>query len=155
MCNLVENPESDFVWCDGIAMSYTGSRTVVVIPSIAKFIANYTFESQCSITSVTIPYGVLCTGFDTFGGCTGLTSVIIPPSLRRIGAGTFRKCTGLSSIIVPPSVMYVGKAAFAGCSGLTSITVEGKSMKEAEELLENAEVHLDCKILIGENKHDI
>ena len=56
-----------------------------------------------SVTSVTIPNGVVSIGKYAFYGCDNLVSVSIPASVTSIGDYAFYSCTSLSSITVDSS----------------------------------------------------
>ena len=70
-----------------------------------------------------------------FGGCSSLTGVTIPNSVSSIGEAAFGLCQSFTSVTIPDSVISVGDAAFYMCDNLTSIVVEGRTTKEAREML--------------------
>ena len=74
---------------NGVAKSYSGASTNVVIPSYYK---------GKTVTSV---------DQSTFSNCTKLTSVIIPNSVTSIGYDAFSGCSSLESIAIP----FVGAKA--------------------------------------------
>jgi hypothetical protein len=136
--------EGDFLWwytensttCE--LVSYSGSATHVVIPSVARqtengqLIAQYTvtaiwdnaFNGYNRLDSVTIPNTVKSIGSSAFARCP-LTSVTIPNSVTYIGNFAFRECANLASVIIGDSVTTIGEEAFAGCSSLTAIALPG------------------------------
>lgn len=81
---------------NGVAKSYSGASTNVVIPSYYK---------GKTVTSV---------DQSTFSNCTKLTSVIIPNSVTSIGYDAFSGCSSLESIAIP----FVGAKA-----GVTSSNI--------------------------------
>ena len=88
-------------------------------------IGNYAFDYCSSLTSVTIPDGVISIGQEAFRDCTGLTDVTIGNGVTSIGGYAFRYCTNLTSISIPDSVTSIGDYAFYQCTGLTRITFLG------------------------------
>ena len=85
-----------------------------------------------------------------FGGCSSLTGVTIPNSVSSIGEAAFGLCQSFTSVTIPDSVISVGDAAFYMCDNLTSIVVEGRTTKEAREMLANALP--DTSIVTGTKK---
>ena len=113
----------------GYDNEYSGS---VVIPSSVTYngttysvtsIGDYAFYECSSLSSITIPNGVISIGSNAFCNCSSLTSITIPNSVTSIGVAAFFYCSGLTSITIPNSVTTIGKFAFYYCSSLTSITI--------------------------------
>lgn len=122
--------------------------TNVVLENITT-INSYAFCGCSSLTSITIPNGVVSIGSGAFCHCTGLTSVSIPDSVTSIGSAfsdcsnleivtignnvtsigswAFRNCARLNNITIPDSVTYIGEQAFAYCSMLNSVTFKNVS----------------------------
>ena len=86
-------------------------------------IGNEAFDSCSSLTSITIPDGVIGIGWEAFDKCENLTSIIIPKSVTSIGGAAFARCSSLTSITLPEGVTSIGGYAFHRCSSLTSITI--------------------------------
>lgn len=86
-----------------------------------KYISDAAFKDCESITSVTIPNGILSIGASAFEGCKSLTSVVIPNSVTSIGDSAFDACTSLTNIVIPDSVTNIGNAVFQWCSSLTNV----------------------------------
>lgn len=102
--------------------------TEAVIPSVidgvsATSIGSYAFYGCTSLTSATIPNGVINIGYEAFAGCGNLTDVIIPDSVTSIENGAFMGCASLINMAIPNSVTSIGSNAFYGCSGLTSVAI--------------------------------
>ena len=104
----------------------------IIVPSSVSYngndynvtsIGDSAFHHCKSLTSITIPNGVINIGHHAFYGCSGLTSITIPDGVTNIGGGTFLDCSSLTSITLPDGVTSIGNSAFSGCSGLTSITL--------------------------------
>jgi len=106
---------------------YSGSGGEVEVPSSiggCPVIGLYhAFEGCTTITSVTIPYGVVTIGENTFNNCTELTQVAIPDSVVTIGASAFSGCVGLTSVTIPDSVVDIGDYAFYHCQWLTWVSI--------------------------------
>ena len=75
----------------------------------------------------------------------------IPNSVSSIGESAFGLCNSFTSVTIPDSVIRVGDMAFYMCDNLTSVVVEGRTTKQARELLANASL-LDINIVIGDKK---
>ncbi|MBQ9784972.1 MAG: leucine-rich repeat domain-containing protein [Clostridia bacterium] len=54
-----------------------------------------------------------------FYGCKSLTSVTIPDGIMSVGNYAFYDCTSLSDIAIPAGVESIGTDAFANCTSLT------------------------------------
>jgi len=118
---LATNP-SDFVVKDGhVLMKYTGNDAVVVIPDSLAIveIANGAFSSNQTLTSVTVPNGVLAIGRYAFAFCDNLAAVTLPATLTYIGDHCFGGCPSLKSISLPASLKNAGYGPFRD----TGITV--------------------------------
>ncbi len=106
---------------------YIGSNTVVEIPEYidGKKVVGLgsIFESNTTVTSVTISDGIKAIPYRMFYGCTSLTSVTIPDSVTSIGDYAFYGCTSLTSVTIGNSVTSIGEYAFAYSSSLTSVTI--------------------------------
>lgn len=98
------------------------TATSIVIPSGCTKIASYAFYYNGSITSVTIPYGVLTIGADSFEQ-TGLKSVDIPDSVTTISDWAFYGCLGLVTVRIGRGVTSIGSRVFRNCSSITDIYV--------------------------------
>jgi len=126
------NSASDFEFMnlgDSISIQkYTGKKTVVNIPPTIKklpvvSIMDDAFYLNSTITSVTIPDGVVRIGYRVFVDCTSLASINIPASVFDIGGSAFSNCTSLTSITIPGKVKTIVEYAFAGCTSLTNVTI--------------------------------
>ena len=117
-----------YILDDGIYLTeYIGSDTVVEIPEYidGKKVVGLgsIFESNTTVSSVTISDGIKAIPYRMFYGCTSLTSVTVPDSVTSIGSYAFYECTSLTSITIPDGVTSIGDYAFYDCSSLTSVTV--------------------------------
>ncbi len=120
---------------DGTAIitGYHGSASKLVIPAaLDKHRVTgigQAFSGCDSLTSVTVPSGVLSIGYWAFSMCTHLTDVILPEGLTSIGAEAFFNCWSLASVSIPDSVKSIEGGAFSGCASLTDVTVPGSVTK--------------------------
>ena len=137
--NQTKIPEYAFQNCDLIKeIKFTTEITDVGLNSFQKcsalsvcdfsvsdstIINQYAFQNCTSLTTFTVPDGVIKISAYTFDGCTALTTLVIPNTVETISACAFKNCAGLTSIIVPNSVTSIGGGAFAGCNGLVEMTL--------------------------------
>jgi len=137
--NQTKIPEYAFQNCDLIKeIKFTAEISDVGLKSFQKcsalsvcdfsasdstIINQYAFQNCTSLTTFTVPDGVIKISAYTFDGCTALTTLAIPNTVETISACAFKNCAGLTSITVPNSVTSIGGAAFAGCNGLVEMTL--------------------------------
>ena len=88
-----------------------------------KIVNNGVFNGCASLTSVTIPDGIISLGADMFSGCEKLTNVTLPNSVVIVGNRAFQNCTSLTSVKVSEKVNELDDYTFEGCSSLTSVTM--------------------------------
>ena len=115
-------------------LSYTGSDTNLILPSVDEIKTKYTnfsgdtyqiyeyaFYNNDNITSVIIPSTVTSIGSYAFYGCGSLTSVTFEEEsqLESIGSYAFESCGSLIFIIIPSTVTSIGSYAFRYCYDLT------------------------------------
>jgi len=138
--------ENGFYWVknkNGVTITgYNGPGGNVTIPSVidgkqVTSIGNRAFRYDTSITSVTIPNGVISiedggSRKDAYGQsvelgaflrCTNLTSVTIPDSVTTIGAWAFLDCFSLTSVTIPSGVTSIRERTFDQCINLTRVTI--------------------------------
>jgi len=116
--------ETPFTFENGTITAYTGTETVVVIPSqiqgqAVTRIGDSAFSNK-QLTGVTIPDSVTMIGWNAFGD-NQLTSVVIPNSVTSMEGSAFLD-NQLTSVIIPDSVSWIGSGAFHG-NKLTGITI--------------------------------
>ena len=112
-------------------MGYVGSGIEIALPTDING-NNYAlyqcaFEDCISLTSVTIPDGVISIGSSAFSDCTSLEIIAISDSVTSIGMFAFEDCTSLKSITIPDSVISIGHSVFNSCDSLTSIVIESSN----------------------------
>lgn len=132
-------PETDFEFSDGVITKYNGPGGDVVIPATIGGVAVTSIGvnafgggfdpntglmiSNTSLTSVTIPEGVVSIGASAFKRCSSLSSVTIPNSVTSLGSGAFEYCSSLSSVKLSDSLTSIEGSTFSFCSSLTSVTI--------------------------------
>ena len=99
------------------------SLTSITIPDGVISVGEKAFADCVSLKKVSIPKSVLSIGSYAFYGCEVLENITIPEGVKDIGWGSFQGCAALSNITLPNSVTTVSDCAFDGCSLLTSITL--------------------------------
>ncbi|GHT49816.1 hypothetical protein FACS189440_16160 [Bacteroidia bacterium] len=114
---------SDFEVVDGVLVAYHGAGGDVVIPSDLGItaIGEAVFQNDSTITSVTIPEGVISIRDNAFAECFSLASITISNSVTSIGYWAFGNCISLASISIPNSVESIGGYAFYACRNLSSL----------------------------------
>ena len=106
--------------------------------------AFWSIKENSSLTSVTIPEGVISIGDWAFGNCTALTSITIPNSIKQIGVDVFESTPWYANL--PDGVFYVGKILYSYKGEMpenTSIVV-----KDGIEII-NASAFAECSNLIA------
>ena len=96
----------------------------VIIPATYKGkqvtrIGSFSYNS--TITSVSIPEGILVISAHAFRGCSIKDDVVIPEGVTTIGAGAFSENHFLRSISLPSTLTDIGYNAFMDCTDLDTI----------------------------------
>ncbi len=104
-----------------------------------KSIGDGAFWSCDSITSISIPEGVISIGNSAFRACDRLASITIPGSVTTIGKLGFFGCHSLESIMLPNSVTSIGDYAFRTCSSLTSVNIPSSVISIGNEIFDNCD----------------
>lgn len=115
----------------GTIVGYSGSNTVVTIPSEidgipVKSVGNGAFSpdnNSTKITSITIPNSVTSIGISAFQWCSDLTSINIPQNVKSISRATFYGCSQLTSLTIPNGITSIEEGAFGECGSLTNIKI--------------------------------
>ena len=113
------------IWITGYPTTAIGP---VVIPSTivgkpVTSIGSSAFRDCSSLTSVTIPTGVISIKAYAFRGCSSLTSVTIPTGVTSIDGYAFYGCSSLTSVTIPTGVTSIGISAFESCWALKSASL--------------------------------
>lgn len=102
---------------------------IVTIPSSVPYnddnydvtgVGKMAFYSCKTITSVTIPDGMVSIGSSAFCYCSNLESIELGNTLQTIENGAFFECTKLKTITIPSTIKSIGSNVFYGCKALTS-----------------------------------
>lgn len=119
-----------------------GCKTSVIDASV-KEIGDYAFY-KCSLSGVTLPYGVKKIGDCAFNGCSGLSTFTIPSSVTELGVDAFSKsdiksfssdtvaeipasafngCASLEEVSLGQAIRTIGARSFENCTNLKKLTV--------------------------------
>lgn len=99
------------------------SITSYTVHDECKIIAGQVFYKRTSISSISIPEGIICIGEKAFKECSGLTGNFDLSNCISIGSYAFQDCSGLTGSLELSSVTSIGGYAFEGCIDLTSVTI--------------------------------
>ena len=80
------------------------------------------FYQNDTLSSFTIPEGVVEIGEECFADCPQLSHIHLPKSLKTIGSEAFRSA-GLVSLEIPESVDSIGAGAFNYCYSLQTLHI--------------------------------
>ena len=104
-------------------------------------IGDSTFYDSRSLSSITIPEGVVSIGEYSLSSCNYLKTVSLPTTLTSIGEGAFYWSQSITEIAIPDNVESVGAEAFFGCMGLTEVclpvgvtSIEEGTFRQCESL---------------------
>ncbi len=118
-------PDSPFkVVGDGILIAYTGSDSVVNIPTTVKQIGQGVFREHMGIIAVNIPDTVQIIGEEAFMDCKNLKTVNGGNSLVKVADRAFMNCP-LSQVVIPASMEEVGLGAYALAGGTDTAVFMG------------------------------
>ncbi len=120
-------------------VGYTGSDTVVKIPSKINSVAvtsvgAYCFSGNETVTEVKLNSSVTNIGEGAFMNCTALKKVSGAESVTTIGASAFEGCTSVTEYKIPDPVTAVPERAFYGCTALKEV----KPHKNLKNVAKNA-----------------
>lgn len=138
--SIITTTEDGFVLCTSGAnvkvLSYTGSKTQIVLPSNVMAIYEYAFSGS-NITSVIIPASVTSITDYAFYGCPELVSVTIQGQIDKIGKYAFYDCAKLETVVMQGQVGEIGQSAFENCVKLTSINLPDSITKIGNSAFRN------------------
>ena len=80
-----------------------------------------------SITSLSIPNGVLEISDHSFSKCSNLQNISIPESVTSIGQYAFQFCSSLQTITIPKSVSFINYSAFNNCDNLEYVYIKNQT----------------------------
>lgn len=118
---------------DGVLTEYTGSDSVVIIPSDVTVIDAAAFRGNGRIERVVIHSGVTTIGKDAFAKCTGLKDIRFPASVTEIGKGALSGCFSLEDIVINGNIETMEDNLFNDCRKLKNVTIKNgvKHIKKA------------------------
>ena len=119
------------------AFNSNNSLTMVSMPNSITSIGANAFQDCIGLTSISIPNNVTNLGMAAFWGCTGLTSVIIPDGITKIPGSLFSHCTNLGSVTIPEGVTKIDSYSFQNCTKLTSIIIPNTVTEIGMETFKN------------------
>ncbi|MBR6681864.1 MAG: leucine-rich repeat domain-containing protein, partial [Clostridia bacterium] len=108
---------------------YIGKAATVSIPETINnlpvvYIGEYCFNSNRTITSVTIPATIKNVGIYSFYDCSKLTTVNNnSTAMTALGGYAFYNCGKLTTIKLSSPLCYIGPFAFYKCAALKSIEI--------------------------------
>lgn len=127
-CDGSNNQLAEFVIEKEKLVKYTGTNSIVVLPSGLKSIERAAFYGNDAITEITVSEGVKLIDKGAFERCSNLKRVNLPKTLTRISDRAFESCVSLEAIVIPDSVVDLGKAAFHDCKQLKDVALS-KNLK--------------------------
>ena len=123
----LKNQADGVVYAGNWAYTFKGemsSNTKITLKAGTRGIADYAFEWQTGLNSITVPSSITFIGNSSFSYCKFLTSVNIPDDAKvGIGSFAFENCTSLTTINIPNSMETLCGGVFSGCSALKTITI--------------------------------
>ncbi len=132
-------------------ITVNASRTTYTIHENTKVIANNAFY-QSSLTSITIPEGVVALGDKCFYDCFNLSSITLPSSLLSIGTAAFYACSSLRTIVIPDKVTSIAKQTFYACNNLRTIILPKSLITIGIEAFESCSALPDITIPSNVNR---
>ena len=114
---------------------FTGMKKLksITIPKEIKYISDYTFQSDTSLSKVIFEGdNVEGIGDFAFSECKSLKKIKFPKKLVVIGDYAFAD-SGLSGkVILPKKCYYIAEGAFSGCKNITNVCFKGKNIEVYE-----------------------
>ncbi len=95
----------------------TGLLSIIghgIMPDFTSFDESPWYMYRDIIESVTISYGIVNVGSNSFNGCAYLENVELPETIERIGASAFSG-SGLTELILPLGLKSIESEAFSNC----------------------------------------
>lgn len=115
-------------------------------------IADYSFRSCQSLSSITLPSSIVSIKYNAFYYCYSLKSITIPSTTNGIsisGSGTFECCYSLKSIAFPKSISGLTTYMFRYCYNLKKIAFPSSISSITEQALINC--YSICSITIPDS----
>lgn len=83
--------------------------------------------SQCAITNIALPNGLITIDPYAFEFCTQLQISTVPNTVTNIDQFAFRECYSIAHMDIPNSVLRLGESVFNHCINLGSVSI-GKGL---------------------------
>lgn len=118
--------EDGVVYVGKVAYMYKGEMPKdysLVLKSGTLSIAEWAFNSDSNLKSVTIPDSVTLIDRYAFQNCRSLETLTIGNSVQIIARAAFGDCVALREVSIPDSVKVLRAEAFYRCSQLTTVTI--------------------------------
>ena len=116
-CSNLQYAEYD----NGLYLGNSENAYLVLAKTTSTDITDFYVDGWCKIISP-----------KAFYQCTSLTSVTIPEGVVSIEEKAFEFCSNLNSVTLPSTVAYVGTYAFANCTGFSDFTCLAEEVPETE-----------------------
>lgn len=110
------------------AFANCNTLTSITLPNGVIKIDIFAFEHCNNLKNITIPNSVTEIGSWAFSGCTNLMNIIIPNSITKIESWVFENCKNLTDITISNNIIEIDEGAFLGCTNLTSVIFEGNTL---------------------------
>ena len=111
--SVTKIPANMFAWyayCNGYPLNINSIEFVA--GSVCTDIRNGAFADCDSITSITIPNGIISIGERAFYSCDALTDVVIPDSVTDVDYYAFYECNSLTNVTCPAvAAKYISTAS--------------------------------------------
>ena len=101
------------------------NKEEIIFPDGLTIIGKNAFESNKTISSITLPKTLKTIEEDAFSYCELLKTISLPNGLEEIKGFAFNRCSSLESIALPQTLRIIGKNAFSNCVSTKSITIPG------------------------------
>lgn len=105
------------------AFQSNSTLTSISIPGSVLVIDNYAFASCSNLTNVTLGSGVAAIQNYAFLNDVILTNINLPDSVSIIGSWAFQGCSSITNFVIGTNLDEIASGAFEGCGQITSFTV--------------------------------
>ena len=138
----------DILSANGMAISYEGSETKIILPDgITEIGSN--FETAVELEGVVVPEGVTEIKDSAFYLNDKLKTVVLPSTLEKIGESAFEGCLLLESIELPDGLTEIEESAFSSCDSLKMVTIPSTVECIGDNVFDNC-AHITDVYLLGD-----
>ncbi|MBR0536978.1 MAG: leucine-rich repeat protein, partial [Clostridia bacterium] len=145
-------PKGQVIYLGSVAMGLNGMEEAypsITIRSGTTQLADFAFDSQIYLKTVTLPEGLHTINPYAFRDCWHLETINIPSSVRTIGDGAFSGDGELKSLFIPVGVTNIGYKAFNGCKNLADLYYGGTkaqwdALNPSSAIPKNCTVHYEA-----------